>query len=133
VAKAGAAGAAEIAAANIALTHTQDSQVIAFAHTMIRDHKRLAAQLKRAAKTGGLTPRATLTASQQAAISHLKQLQGSAFDSAYKTQQVKAHVAAISLFLHEGRSGKLPMLRHSASAALPTLRMHLKMARALSL
>jgi putative membrane protein len=132
VQKAGASGAAEIAAANVALTRSHDSQVIAFAHRMIRDHGRMGTQLKQAAKAAELTPPAKPDAAQQASISRLEGLSGSAFDDAYKAQQVKAHVAAVSLFLHEGRLGKFPMLRHLASASLPTLRMHLTMARVLN-
>src|SRR4029077_6447219 len=43
---AGHAGAAEIAAAKLALTKTSDRATIAFAQQMIRDHTALAAKLK---------------------------------------------------------------------------------------
>jgi predicted outer membrane protein len=49
VTMAGHAGAAEIAAARLALTKTSNRSTVSFAQRMIRDHTALAAKLKRSA------------------------------------------------------------------------------------
>jgi len=131
VVAAGHAGAAEIAAGKLALTKTKDKATLAFAQRMIHDHSVLAAKLKTAAAAAALRPPATPSSAQAAALQSLGTLSGTAFDAAYRANQIAAHKAAVALFTSESKSGRAPTLKSAASAALPTIEMHLKMAQAL--
>jgi putative membrane protein len=131
VQKAGQGGTDEIAAARLALTKTTNPAVLAFAHRMIRDHTALAAKLKAAAATNGLMPPATPSAVEQSALHALGLLSGTAFAVAYRTQQIAAHQATITLFVTESKDGHSRSLKQMAATALPLIRMHLKMAKAL--
>jgi putative membrane protein len=130
---AGHAGAAEIAAAKLALTKTTNSSTVAFAHRMIRDHSALAAKLKVAAASAGLTPPAAPSAAQTASIKALSNLNGAEFTSSYRRSQVSAHKGAIALFTTESEHGQATALKNAATAALPTLKMHLQMAERMSI
>jgi predicted outer membrane protein len=131
VVAAGHAGAAEIAAGKLALTKSTQQSTRAFARKMIHDHTVLAAKLRSVAATVGLVPPATPTPAQAATLHALARLSGSAFDSAYRKSQVASHEAAVALFTSEGSTGQTPTLKSAASAALPTIEMHLRMAQAL--
>ena len=128
VMNAGHAGAAEIAAAKLALTKTSSRSTIAFAQRMIRDHTALAAKLKLAAQSTGLTPPAAPSPAQTASITALGKLSGVAFLKKYRQSQISAHKGAITLFTTESEHGHTPALKNAATAALPILKMHLKMA-----
>lgn len=132
VTNAGHAGAAEIAEAKLALTKTQNQSTLAFARRMIRDHTALAAKLKLAAKAFGLTPPAKPSSMQTASITALGKLKGTAFLNKYRQSQISAHTSAIALFTAESEHGQAAALRSAATAALPILKMHLKMAQAMS-
>jgi putative membrane protein len=125
---AGHAGAAEIAAAKLALTKASNASTVAFAHRMIRDHTALAAKLKRAAASVGLTPPALPSTAQTASVKALGKLNGTAFMRGYRQSQVAAHKTAIALFTSESLHGGAPALKSAATGALPTLKMHLQMA-----
>lgn len=129
---AGHAGAAEIAAAKLALTKTNSPSTIAFAKRMIRDHTALAAKLKLAARSVGLTPPAAPSTAQTASISQLSKLTGAAFLKKYRAGEISAHKGAVALFTSESKHGQAPALKSAATAALPILKMHLKMAEALA-
>jgi putative membrane protein len=128
---AGHAGAAEIAAAKLALTKTSDRATIAFAQQMIRDHTALAAKLKLAAKSAGLTPPAVPSPAQTASIKALGKLDAAAFLKEYVQNQISAHKSAVALFTAESEHGQAPALKSAATAALPTLKAHLKMAESM--
>lgn len=129
---AGHAGAAEIAAARLALTKTSSRSTVAFAKRMIRDHTALAAKLKVAARSAGLTPPAAPSTAQTASISQLGKLTGAAFLKKYRVSEISAHKGAVALFTSESKHGQAPALKSAATAALPILKMHLKMAEAMS-
>lgn len=129
---AGHAGAAEIAAAKLALTKTRSRSTIAFAQRMIRDHTVLAAKLKVAAQSAGLTPPAAPSPAQTASIKSLGKLSGAAFVKKYRQSQISAHKGAVTLFTTESEHGDAPALKSAATAALPILRMHLQMAEGMS-
>jgi|SRR5581483_4502868 len=129
VVTAGHAGAAEIAAGKLALTKASDKATLAFARRMVHDHTMLATKLNQAAAAVGLTPPATPTPAQAAALRSLGKLSGSAFNAAYRKNQIAAHQAAVALFSSESKNGRAPTLKAAASGGLPTIEMHLKMAQ----
>ncbi len=72
-----------------------------------------------------------LDAAHQKLLDQLSGLAGAKFDAAYKSAQVKGHVQAVRLFAAYAKSGDNPELKKFAEDTLPTLRDHLRMARAL--
>jgi putative membrane protein len=130
---AGRAGAAEIAAARLALTRTTNPSTVAFAKRMLRDHTLLAAKLKVAAASVGLTPPGRPSPAQTASIKRLGKLHGAAFLTGYRQSQISAHKGAVALFTSESHHGQAPTLKSAATAALPTLKMHLQMAERMSM
>jgi putative membrane protein len=128
---AGHANAAEIQGARAALQKSTNPLTLAFARRMIKDHTALGAKLKLVAAKNGLAAPSTPSAAQMAQLKTLGTLSGQAFDQSYSKEQVAAHVAAVTLFTTESTQGHSVSLRAAASAALPTLKMHLTMAHTL--
>ena len=67
-------------------------------------------------------------AKDQATLKKLQGLSGAAFDRAYLDSQIAGHKEAISAFQTEARSGHDPELKAFATATLPNLQEHLRMA-----
>jgi putative membrane protein len=128
VTMAGRAGAAEIAAAKLALTKSTNPSTVAVAQRMIRNHTALAAKLKVAADAVGLIPPNAPSAGQAASIRCISRLNGMSFMSRYRQSQIAAHKGAIALFTGEAKHGRAPSLKSAATRALPLLKMHLSMA-----
>jgi putative membrane protein len=128
VTKAGQAGLAEVALGNDASSMGKSDAVKHFGQRMATDHSGANEKLKAAAGSGGFKVPGEPSAEQKAFEMELKAMQGAAFDKAYASQMVKDHQAAVALFEDEAKSGKDANLKAFASATLPTLREHLKMA-----
>ncbi|SAK49924.1 membrane protein [Caballeronia hypogeia] len=127
---ASAAGATEIAASKLALTHASDHQVREFAQRMIVDHTKLARNLDVLAKRHGITAPA---AADSALIGNLQNLQGAEFDKAYiEKVAVDGHQKAVELFRNESESGKDTALKAAATKALPVISHHYAMAQQLA-
>jgi putative membrane protein len=133
VAKAAAAGAAEIADAQIALTNSRRQDVKDFAQRMIDDHTKAANQLKLIAGGKGIALPSGETSADQKQTDALKKLTGTKFDHAYITGQRTAHKQAVALFTTESKNGKDSQLQSFAAQTLPTLQDHLKMITAMPL
>jgi putative membrane protein len=63
----------------------------------------------------------------------LSKLSGGAFDRAYARDMVQDHIHDVAAFKQEANYGKDPAIKAFASATLPTLTDHLKMARDMKL
>ncbi|SAL22434.1 membrane protein [Caballeronia arvi] len=127
---AGQAGATEIAASKLALSHASDRQVREFAQRMIVDHTKLARNLDVIAKRHGITEPA---AADSAVIGSLQNLQGAEFDKAYiEKVAVGGHQKAVELFRKESESGNDTALKAAANKALPVISHHYEMAQQLA-
>ncbi|KAF0813644.1 hypothetical protein IGB42_01995 [Andreprevotia sp. IGB-42] len=122
--KAGHAGAAEIAAAKLALQISKDADVRAFANRMLKDHTAADAKLNTIAALKNKTPPRDPDDAQQAELQKLGGLTGSAFDKSYIEGQVKAHDEAVALFTKQGAEGKDGNVKNFANQTLPTLKQH---------
>jgi putative membrane protein len=131
VAAASESNAAEIAFAKEAVENGNVATAL-YARTMIRDHTKLQAALARAARSAKLTVHTTPSVSQAKMIAKVVKLDGTAFDSAYRAKQVTAHLATVLAFQKELAHGTDSVLKAAAKQALPTIRMHLAMARKLA-
>ncbi|KXV10127.1 DUF305 domain-containing protein [Caballeronia megalochromosomata] len=127
---AGQAGATEIAASKLALTHASDRQVRDFAQRMIVDHTKLARNLDVLAKRHGIT---APPAADTSVIGSLQNLQGAEFDKAYiEKVAVDGHQKAVALFRKESESGNDTALKAAATKALPVISHHYEMAQQLA-
>lgn len=106
-----------------------------FANVIISDHTQLGQQVGAAAAAAHLPPPSpTLLPPQQAALDQLRAAgAGYSFDQAYQQAQIQAHQQAIGLMQNYATSGDVPVLRTTASQAIPMMQRHLAMANALVL
>ncbi|SAK76046.1 membrane protein [Caballeronia fortuita] len=127
---AGQAGATELAASKLALTHAADRQVREFAQRMIVDHTKLARNLDVLAKRHGMT---APPSADTAVVGSLQNLQGAEFDKAYiEKVAVDGHRKAVELFRKESESGNDTALKAAAAKALPVISHHYEMAQQLA-
>lgn len=122
----------EVMAGYLAVVQAQDPRVRSFAEAMIRDHMRLANDLRDAASTAGLPPPGSGMSSDQAALlSGLQGLRGAEFDKAYARQQELAHTQAAAVEDSFATAGADATLKKAAQTALSTIEEHLKKAKQL--
>jgi putative membrane protein len=127
---AGTAGATEIAASKLALSHSSDKQVKDFAQRMIADHTKLARNLDVIAKRHGITAPPSADSS---VIGSLQNLQGAEFDKAYiEKVAVEGHQKAVELFRKESQNGNDVALKAAATKGLPVVSHHYAMAQQLA-
>ena len=129
VKRAGQDGLAEVALGNDASAMGKSDAVKQFGQRMVTDHSAANAKLKSAAASGDFKVPSEPSAKQKATEKELKAMQGAAFDKKYAAKMVEDHQSAIALFEEEAKSGQDANLKSFASATLPTLREHLKMAQ----
>jgi putative membrane protein len=120
----------EIEAGKIALQKSSDEKVKAFAQQLINDHSKASDDLKSAAAEEGITLPSQLDAKHQGMLDKLNGLSGAQFDAAFKAQMIEDHKKDIAMFEKEAASGQSAVDKF-ASATLPTLKQHLKMAEEL--
>lgn len=123
----------EIAASRLAAERA-DPATKTFAEEMVRDHERLANELKQLLQSHAvnvIVP-AEMTEDQKATLGQLQALQGQDFNGRYHSEQVKAHADAVDLFQRYGEKGEQAAIQTWAASTLPTLRHHLEMAKKLN-
>jgi predicted outer membrane protein len=122
--------ATEIAAGKLAMSNSQDDDVKAFAREMIKDHKRLASELKAALPASFKVPE---SGPDRAVLESLQPLKGKQFDDAYiATVGLQGHREAIAAFEREASGGQVAPIRQAARKALPTIKHHYQMAQELA-
>jgi len=132
VLNAGMGNAAEISAAQLALTNSTDSAIRHFAQMMITDHSAAQASLTTIAGKYNLTVPDTADAMHQQLAATLALQTGRIFDSMYIHQQVVDHEAAVQLYQTEGTAGNNTDLKNFADSTKPKLQMHLDSANAIA-
>lgn len=123
----------EIQSSQLALQMSQNAAVRNYANMLIADHTRLSQAMGAAAMSARLRPPdPVLLAPQQSALDQLRSAgNGMAFDVAFQQAQIQAHQGALTLMQNYAASGDVPALRAAASAAIPTIQMHLQQAQML--
>lgn len=123
-------GMAEVGMARLALQKSSNESVKQYAQKMIDDHTAAGEELTQVASMKGITLPMQPDAKQMAMMTKLQSLSGAEFDMMYvKESGVKAHQDMEKLFMKESMSGKDMDAKAFASKTLPTVRMHLQMAR----
>jgi putative membrane protein len=127
--KAAAAGNKEVRLGRIASRRARSGAVKSFGTRMIADHTSAGNKLKAIAARKRINLPAGLDADGKDAVDRLSSLSGREFDRAYLEMMVMDHEKAVADFEAEANSGSDRQLRSFARQTLPTLRMHLRMAR----
>lgn len=125
--KAAGAGQAEVNEAKLAVKKASSADVQQFAQRMISDHTKANNQLKQIARSEGVKLPSRSGPADRAEANRLSHLSGRVFDSAYVSNQVKAHQDAVALFSQENQMGSDARLKAFAAQTLPTLQEHLNM------
>jgi putative membrane protein len=121
----GAGDVFEITSSMIALDHSTNPQVRAFATMLIGDHTNLTnAALATAKGVGVMAPPPVLSPTQMGMISQLTAA-GPNFDRVYLQQQLAAHQQALAMQTAYAQSGDVAALRAAAASAAPVIRGHL--------
>jgi len=130
--KAAQGGLGEVVLGRLAQSHGSTAGAKRFGQQMVKDHSKANAELKQVAARQGVTLPAAPGPEEQAAKARLAGLSGTAFDKAYISDMVEDHEKDVADFKKEAATGKDPAVKAFAAKTLPTLQMHLQMARALN-
>ena len=123
----------EIMEATSALAESKDPQVLSFARQMIRDHGQTSQALRDATARAGLKPPPMQVGAAQAPfLAALQSERGRDFDRVYWRQQALAHRSALVMQQGYAATGDTPVIRQTATAAVPIIRSHLAMAEQMS-
>lgn len=122
-------GMEEVQLGKLAVERAANPDVRTFGQRMIDDHTRANDQLRRIAEGKGVGMPGYLDHKGREAYDHLAKLSGPEFDRAYVRLMVKDHKDDVEDFHKAAEHAIDPEVRHFASAILPTLRDHLKMAQ----
>lgn len=126
-------GMSEVEMAKVALQKASSDSVKQFAQKMIDDHTMANDKLKQIAESKGVTLPTAPDAKRQRTMGKLQQLSGAEFDKAYiKEAGNKDHESQAKLFQKQSERGKDSEVKAFAAETLPTVQMHLQMARDLS-
>lgn len=120
---------AEVSAGSLAASQGNMSTVKSFGTMMVSDHTSAQADLVSIGTQVGKTDLPTGPDSAHQAMTHmLMMMSGRAFDSAYMKMQVIDHQKTIDLMNAEINNGREQRVKNYASAKLPTVQMHKRMA-----
>lgn len=121
-----ASDAYEIAAGKLAQQKATTDDLKGFGKQMVDDHTMSTGKLKAAAgkASPAITPAPTMTDEQKANLQTLQSASGTAFDTAYKSQQVVAHEKALAAVRGYAGSGDVPQLRAFAQEAEAMISKH---------
>ncbi len=123
-------GMAEVKMAEAALQHSSSDSVKTYAQKMIDDHTAANTELMQIASSKGVTLPTAPDAKMQAMMTKMMTLNGADFDREYiKNAGVKDHEKMEKLFMEEGSKGGDADTKAFATKTLPTVQMHLSMAR----
>ena len=123
-------GMAEVAAGRYAVEHASSDAVKQYAQKMVDDHTANNAELMQLAASKGVTLPTAPDAKHQMMLDKMMKMSGAQFDMEYvKNSGVKDHKAMEKLMMSESNGGKDADAKAFAAKTLPTVQMHLSMAR----
>lgn len=125
-------GIAEVEEGNLAQRKATNPRVKDFGAMMVKDHTAANNKLKALADSKNISLPTTSSVGQMATKAKLEVLSGGTFDKSYVKGQIKAHEKTAALFRKEIASGQDPDAKAFAKETLPTVRSHLKAAKAIA-
>lgn len=124
----------EVAAAKIALSKAQSSEVKAFAQQMVDDHGGALTKVQAVAQQKGVTLPTEPDAKHKATAAKLEKQSGGAFDKMYmKNAGTSDHKMVLSKLQSDARKIKDPDVKALADAHMPVVEQHLKSAQQMSM
>jgi putative membrane protein len=130
--KAAEGGLFEVDTGNQAAKTSNNQQIKDFGTMLVTDHTAANDKLKALADSKNISLPTTASVGQMAEKAKLDVLTGDTYDKSFVMTQIKAHRQTIALFKKEIATGQDPDAKAFATATLPTLRKHLKDARAIA-
>ena len=127
--EAAASQKAEIALGRMAIERGETDQVKQFGRRMIQDHQKAGREVKQLASQAALEPAADPPTVHKDKAQHIAQLSGKEFDRTYIGYMLKDHIKDVTEFERGAKEVKNPRVQQWASATLPVLKEHLKMAK----
>ncbi|KJV37264.1 DUF4142 domain-containing protein [Luteibacter yeojuensis] len=127
-----AANISEVQLSQLALKQASSAKVKQFAQKMVDDHTKANETLE-GLRNGdkGYSTATEPTPDASKDMDALKLLNGKEFDRQYAKTMVAGHEKAVAMFEVEAEKGSNPAMKDFANKTLPTIRQHLKMAKAL--
>ena len=122
-------GMAEVQLGQLAVQKAQSPDVKQFGQRMVDDHSKANDQLKQIAGSHGVELPTDLDRAARREHDKLSKLSGADFDREYMKHMVSDHKKDVKDFEKEAKSGKDADVKGFASATLPTLQDHLRMAQ----
>jgi putative membrane protein len=130
--KAAEGGIFEVDTGNQAQKTSNSQQIKDLGAMLVTDHTAADDKLKSIAASKSISLPTTASVGQMAQKAKLDVLTGDTYDKSFVETQIKAHEQTIALFRKEAMSGQDADAKAFAKDALPTLRKHLKAARAIA-
>lgn len=130
--KAAQGGQAEVALGKLATQHGASQAVKGFGQHMVTDHSKANAKLMSVARKEHVALPKTMGPDEKELMAKLSKLSGKAFDHAYIAAMVEDHEKDIAEFSEEAKTGKDPRAKAFVAKTLPTLKMHLQMAKSIA-
>jgi putative membrane protein len=127
--KAASGGMMEVQAGQIAKDKAMSSDVKKFGEQMVSDHSKANDELKALAAKKNVTIPATMGNDEQDKINKLNKETGWDFDKKYMSEMVDDHESDVKMFQKEATDGKDADIKAWAAKTVPTLDMHLDMAK----
>lgn len=121
---------AEVEMGKLAQTHGLSAKVRGYGETLVTDHGGHRPKVVALAKAKGVKVPTAVNAEQKAAFLHLSQMQGAAFDTAFKAHMIEDHQKDIAKYRAQLTSADADTAA-LARETLPVLERHLELARAL--
>ena len=131
VMKAAMGGMMEVDCGNTAQLNAASDRVKAFGQMMVTDHSKANSDLMSLASSRGMTLPTDLPADMKKHTEDMKKYTGKSFDSHYMSMMVNDHKKDIAEFEKASKSSDAD-IKAFADRTLPTLRMHLDSAQAIS-
>lgn len=119
-------GIAEIKMSEVAADYASDPRLKQLAQQIMRDHSRADRALMQMVRGTDIELPDAPDAAHEKVIDKLWSLEGSEFDRAYVTAQLRDHEQALRLFEREARNGRDPALKRYAQECLPVLQERLR-------
>jgi putative membrane protein len=129
VLKASEGGLAEVNMGKLAAKSGSDQAVKEFARMMVKDHTKANKELASLADKKGFKVAKAMDDDHKKDFDKLSKLSGADFDGKYMEGQVKGHELMVAIFEKQSKGGKDEDVKAWAEKTLPTVKMHLKMAK----
>ncbi len=125
-------GMAEVELGKMAASKAQNAEVKSFAQKMVEDHSKAGEELKALAAQKKVTLPTDVLPTHKELMDKLSKVSGADFDKEYVTAMVSAHEKDVAAFENVSKTAADEDVKAFAAKALPTLKMHLEMIKALA-